>query len=82
MGTRKLWIVAIIAALASLGVYWLFLAPVGRKTVEAIDDTASEVTGKRAVDQGQPLRREAEDISAQQKERLRGMGLGQGSEQR
>jgi len=79
MGTRRLWIV-IVAVLAALGLCWFFLMPSGRKTVEAIDDTATEVTGKRAVDQGQPLRREVDDISAQQKDRLRGMRLDTGTE--
>jgi len=76
---RKFWAVVIVAV---LGLAWFFLAPTGRKAVEAIDDTATEITGKRAVDQGQPLRRDVEDISAQQKDRLRGMGLGQGTEPR
>lgn len=82
MGTRKLWTVIIVVALAVLGMSWFFLAPAGREAVEAIDHTADEVTGKRAVDQGQPLRREVEDISIQQKNRLRSMGLGGGAEKR
>jgi hypothetical protein len=82
MGTRKLWIVIALVGLAVLGAFWFFLAPTGRKAVEAIDDTASEVTGKRAVDQYQPVRSEAEDISDHQRERLRQMGLGRDTEAR
>jgi hypothetical protein len=82
MDRRRLWTVVIIIALATLGIGWFLLAPAGRDAVEAIDHTAGEVTGKRAVDQYEPIRSEVEDISAGQKDRLRAMQLDRSAETR
>ena len=82
MNARRLWTVVIIVALAALGVWWFLLAPAGREAVEAIDQAADEATGKRAVDQYEPVRREVEDISAGQKDRLRATGLDRSAETR
>ena len=82
MGTRKFWAIVIVVGLGALGALWFLLGPAGKESVEAIDHTADVLTGKRAVDQGQPLRREVEDISREQKDRLRGIGLDRGSESR
>ncbi len=82
MRMRKLWGIIFVVALAALGVFWCFLCPTGRETVEAMDYTADEVTGKRAVDQGQPLRHEVKDFSTDQKEWLRRIGLGEAAEGR
>lgn len=82
MGTRKLWGIIIVVALAALGILGFFLCPTGREAVEAIDHTAGQVTGKRAVDLGEPLRREVKDISTDQKERLRRIGLSGATEGR
>ena len=79
MGTRKFWGIAIVVALAALGLIWFFVSPTGTAAVEAIDHTADEITGKRAVDQSQQLKSEVMDIRAEQKERLRSIGLGAGA---
>jgi hypothetical protein len=75
MGTPKLWAFVIILVLAGAGVLWFLLGPTGQAAVQAIDDTSSEVTGKRALDQYQPMRQEAKTISREQKDRLQGIGL-------
>jgi hypothetical protein len=80
MGARKFWGTVIVVALVILGAAWFFLGPTGRETVEAVHHTSDELTGKRAVDQGIPLREEARSISTDQKERLRGLGLERGAE--
>ena len=75
MENRKLWGVIVVALVAVLGAIWFFLGPSGQATVEAIDQTAQQATGKHAVDQGQALRGEVQAISTEQKDRLRGVGL-------
>ena len=82
MDSRKTWGCIIAGLLVVLGVIWFFLGPTGQATVEAIDQTASQATGKHAVDQGQALRQEAQAISTEQKDRLRGIGLDRSSQGR
>ena len=81
MDTRKLWSFVIVLVLVVLGSLWFFLGPTGKEAVQAIDHTADEVTGKRAVDQGVPLRQEVRAISTEQKDRLRGIGLDRGTQE-
>lgn len=74
MNKRKLWGIVLVVAVAVVGIVWFVLCPTGKDTVEAIDNTADEVTGKRAMDQGQQIRSEVDDIRRDQKKRLRSIG--------
>lgn len=75
MDNRKRWTIIVAVAVGAIGALWFLLSPRGGDTVEAIDNTASEITGKRAFDQAQPLKNELKDFSELHKERLREVGL-------
>lgn len=75
MDERKRWTIIIAVAVGAIAALWFLRSPSGTDAVEAIDNTASEITGKRAIDQAQPLRAELQQISESHQERLRGAGL-------
>jgi hypothetical protein len=82
MSKSKLWGIVLVVAVAVVGIVWFVFSPAGKDAVQAIDNTAGEVTGKRAMDQGQQIRSEVDDIRKAQKERLRSIGADGDTESR
>ena len=61
---RRIWLVALLVATA-LGCGIFFMGGGGASATKAIDAAADELTGNRAVHQGQELKSQIKDIKRQ-----------------
>lgn len=67
--TSRLWILAVVGLLV-VGAYFFFGSRAGRETAEAVDGMAEEVTGSRALRQGEEIKGQLRQITTRRAEQM------------